>query len=166
MEKHVEVKGIRDGKAHCACGWESSFGGKYAEHSEQIRIKQLAKTLENEWLAKKLEELNEGLSWLGAQGNTPARNTAWGGVTACMDIIRRQIKELRGDAGVEAEPTTDERGRIRHLMTTEVKEYYEAQCRCGREITLRYNSGEMDSVDCHCGVVWTLESPIVEIWSQ
>lgn len=86
MEKHLEVKGVRDGKAHCTCGWQSSFGGKFVDHLDQFK---------NEWLAKELEKLNENLSWLGAQGNTPVSDTAWGGVTACRDIIKRRIEELR-----------------------------------------------------------------------
>lgn len=155
MEKHLEVKGVRDGKAHCTCGWESSFGGKFADHVNQFK---------NEWLAKKLEELNEGLSWLGAQGNTPVKDTAWGGVTACMDIIKRQIRELRGVE--EPKPVTlTQKSRTRHLVTTEFKETYSFLCSCGKPVYLSYNGGELDSSTCSCGVYWELESPVVEIWS-
>lgn len=44
MEKHLEVKGVRDGKAHCTCGWESSFGGKFTDHVNQFEPMTLTQT--------------------------------------------------------------------------------------------------------------------------
>lgn len=36
-------------------------------------------------------------------------------------------------------------------------------CICENVITLHYNGGELDRVQCKCGKVYTLESPIVQL---
>lgn len=95
MTEHIEVKGIRDGKAHCKCGWVSAFAGRYKDHRESI---------DKNDVIEELERICRDLSWLGAQGNLPEPDTAWAGVTACREVIKNRITELRSFSGTEEQP--------------------------------------------------------------
>lgn len=85
--KHIEIKGIRDGKAHCKCGWKSAFGGKYREHHNNL--------VQDNSVIEELERLYRDMGWFGAQGNLVNPDTAWAGVTACREVIKDRINELK-----------------------------------------------------------------------
>lgn len=88
MAKHVEVKGVRDGCAHCTCGWKSEFGGTYATHAKSVQ----SSTPD---VIAELEKLYSDMGWFGAQGNLVNPDTAWAGVTACREVIKDRINELK-----------------------------------------------------------------------